>query len=72
VKFVIARGWSCAGFNTAPSFIVALEVFFRAIWIGEIAGDHDCSGNLFEELCRGLRAGEILAIGDVAGANQDD
>src|ERR1700676_2287792 len=67
----VARGGAGAGFHAAPSLIVALKIFFGAIWIGEVAGNHYGARNLLEELCGSFRAREIGAVRDVPSANED-
>src|SRR5690242_12183457 len=70
MKFVIARGGASAGLYAAPGLVVTREIFLAAIGIGEVAGNHYRTGNLFEQFRSGFRAGKILAIGDVASANE--
>src|SRR5215467_5574773 len=38
MKFVIAWGGACAAFHAAPGFVVANEIVFAAVGIGEVAG----------------------------------
>lgn len=71
MKFVIARRGPRAGPGAAPGFVVAGEVLFAAVGIGEIADGHDGSGDMVEQFGGGFRPGEILAVGDVAGADKN-
>src|SRR6267154_2159623 len=71
MKFVIARSRPRAGFYAAPSLVVTLEIFLAAIRIGEVAGDHNSAGDLLEQFCGGFCAGKILAISDVAIADEN-
>src|SRR5438046_8972546 len=71
MKLVVAGGRARAEFCAAPSLVVAREVFLAAIRIGEVAGDHDSAGDLVEQFGSGLGAGEILAVRDVACADED-
>src|SRR5438046_10509980 len=71
MKLVVAGGRARAEFCAAPSLVVAREVFLAAIRIGEVAGDHDSPGDLVEQFGSGLGAGEILAVRDVACADED-
>src|SRR5712664_2208671 len=70
-KFVVAGRRTRAGFRAAPRFVVAGEIFLAAVGIGEIANGHDSAGDFVEELCRGFRTREILAIRDIARADED-
>src|SRR5258708_9475921 len=70
-KFMVAGRRTRAGFRAAPRFVVAGEIFLAAAGVGKIADGHDSAGDFVEELCRGLRTGKILAIRDIACADED-
>src|SRR5262249_53873062 len=71
MKFVIARSGACAILYAAPGFVVANEVLLAAVGIGKVAGGEDSAGDLFEELGCGFGAGEVPAVGNIAGADED-
>src|SRR5215475_3128595 len=71
MEFVIAGRWTSAAFHAAPRLVVAHEIFFAAVGISEITCGKNGAGDLFEELRCGFRAGEVLAIGNVTGTDED-
>ena len=71
MKLMIARGRPRAGFYATPGLVVADEILFRAIGIGQVADSHDGAGELDKQFCRGFGASKIFAISDVTRANQD-
>src|SRR6266700_5891081 len=71
VKLVIAGRGTGAGFGTAPGLVVADEILLAAVRIGEVADSHDGSGDLGEQFGGGCGTGEIPAVSDVAGADED-
>src|SRR5216683_1985953 len=70
-KFVVAGRRTRAGFRATPRFVVAGEIFLAAVGVGKIADGHDSAGDFVEELCRGFRTGKILAVRDIARADED-
>src|SRR6266851_5507312 len=70
-KFMVAGSRTRAGFRAAPRLVVAGEIFLAAAGVGKIADGHDSAGDFVEELCRGFRTREILAIRDIARADED-
>src|SRR5438270_75788 len=70
VEFVIARGRASAGLHATPSLVIAGEIFFAAVGIGEVADGHHGAGNLLEEFGGGFGSGKVAAVGDVAGADE--
>src|SRR5215467_12339597 len=71
VEFMIARCRPGARSCTAPGFVVALEIFFRAVRVSEVARGEDRTRNLIEQPGRGFRASESLAVGNVTGSDED-
>src|SRR5262249_17065135 len=71
MKFVVAGGRACAVFHAAPSFVVALKILFAPVGIGKVAGGEDSAGDFLEELGGCFRAGEILAVRNIACADED-
>src|SRR5437879_8766656 len=70
-KLVVAGGGASARLYAAPGLVVADEILLAAIRIGEVADSHDGAGDLVKELCRGLGTGKIVAISDIARADEN-
>src|SRR4029077_9913074 len=71
MKFMIAGRRPRAAFHAAPCFVVAGEVFWRAIGIGEVTDSNHRARNFLPELCGGPSTREDAAIRNVAGADQN-
>ena len=71
VKLVVAGGRARAEFCAAPRFVVASEILPAAARVGKVAGHHDGTGDLVEQFGSGFRTGKILAVRDVARADED-
>src|SRR5690349_2035605 len=71
VELMIARGRARAGLHASPGLVVAGEIFFAAVGIGQVTDGDDGAGNLLEEFGGGFRSGKVAAIGDVAGADEN-
>ena len=71
VKFVIARDGTSPRFKSAPGLVVAIGEFFRAcILEREVPDRHDGAWNPLDNLCRGLRPRNNLAVGDISRRQQ--
>src|ERR1700730_5004477 len=72
VILVISRRGAGPVFETAPCGPVTVrEILGRSIRVSEISGGEDRTGNLVDQLGRGLRAGQSIATGNVSSADQD-
>src|SRR5229473_1014417 len=71
MKLVIAYCGAGARFYATPGLVVADKILLAAIGVGEVADSHDGASELVEELGGGFRAGEVLAIGDVASTDEN-
>jgi len=68
---MVAQGRLCAVLEWSPSRVIAiLEIRRGSFFVGQIARGKYRAWNLLNQLGGGLRAFEMLASGDVAGANQ--
>jgi len=70
MKLVIAQRGPGARFYAAPSLVVAGEIFLLPSGYAR-SRRRDCARDLDEEFGGGFCAGKILAIGDVAGTNEN-
>ncbi len=70
MEFVVTGRRTCAIFQAAPGFVVALEIRGGAVRVSEIADGHRSALNFLKKLCRSFRSGEVPAICNVARSNQ--
>ena len=69
--FVISERGPGPVFEPAPGCAVAvLKLRSAAVFIGQVAGGKHSAGNLLDQFGGGLCAFDVLAAGDVSGADQ--